>query len=294
MNRNLKPELVEGEVALVIEYDQGKAHALDVLHGTMQLIEAIDGLDKSLLMGVDTSLEPVSILNDVEHSSLKLLLARAIRAVPDDAINSLEWKKFVGALLVKGKNKLLRKLDPSPSEVQNVLVDLERDFPKIPGSTVGYCAPRVEEVMEALQGVMAARSLFHGHRVLFQTELGDIPLEDYEAPMPVESSAEVVTRKVNRGTEFFKVKSPDMLGASQWTVIRHGKQIHVSILDSSWLDAYHQRKHEVLPGDSLECEFEEQIGYDAEQNEVERRLSIIAVLGVVSPPKQVPLLPPSA
>jgi hypothetical protein len=294
MNRNLDPELVEGEVALVIQYDQGKAHALDVLHGTMQLIEAIDGLDKTLLSGVDTSLEPVSILNDVEHSSLKLLLSRAIRSVPDDAINSLEWKKFVGSLLVKGKNLLLQKLDPSPSEVQGALVTLEKDFPKIPGSTLGYCAPRVEEVIESLRWVMTARSLFRGHKVLFQTELGDISLEDHDDPKAVKSITDVVTRRIiNRGTEFFKVKSPDMLGTSQWTLIRHGKQIHVSIMDRAWLDAYHQRKYGVLPGDSLECEFEEQIGYDAEQNEVERRLSIIEVLGVVSPPKQTSLLPPS-
>ncbi|MDR3351842.1 MAG: hypothetical protein LBO00_02260 [Zoogloeaceae bacterium] len=77
MTENFLPtEIIEGEIGLIIDYRAGQTPAIDVLSGAMRFIEALDVLDKALLSSVDTSLEPVSILNDVQRSSLKFLLAR--------------------------------------------------------------------------------------------------------------------------------------------------------------------------------------------------------------------------
>ena len=91
---------------------------------------------------------------------------------------------------------------------------------------------------------------------------------------------------VNRGIEFFKVKSPDMIGASQWVVLRNNRSTRVDMLHQGWLEAYHRREHAVLPGDSLKCHFEERIQYDAAGNEIERKLFIVEVLAVITPPVQ--------
>ena len=98
MDRELKTESVEGEIALIIDYVAGESLAVDVLQGAMQLIQSLDKLDRVLLSSVDTNLEPVSILNDVQHSSLKMMLARGLRRIPDDPVKSLDWKKWVGRL----------------------------------------------------------------------------------------------------------------------------------------------------------------------------------------------------
>ncbi len=60
----------------------------------------------------------------------------------------------------------------------------------------------------------------------------------------------------------------------------------MELLHEQWLRSYHARDFSILPGDSLDCSFEESIGYDAQRNEVERRLSVIEVHAVVSPPLQ--------
>ena len=91
----------------------------------------------------------------------------------------------------------------------------------------------------------------------------------------------------NSGVEFFKVKFPDMLGVAQWTVLRNNRSIKVDMLHQGWLDAYHRREHLIMPGDSLKCRFEEQISYDINGSELERKLSIIEVLAVISPLAQV-------
>lgn len=80
MERILESQMLEGEIGLVIDYEPGKALAVDVLQAAMGMIEALDKLDAALLSSVNTSLQPVSVLNDVQHSSLKMLLARALLA----------------------------------------------------------------------------------------------------------------------------------------------------------------------------------------------------------------------
>lgn len=290
VERVLETEKVEGEISLIIDYIPGRTVAVDVLKGAMELIESLDDLDKVLLSSVDTSLEPVSILNDVQHSSLKMMLARALRKVPDDHLSSLDWKKWVGELLVKGKYILLQHIDDDAPVLQRAMERLEPEYRRAPGGLLGYTPPSVVDVRQALDRVSAARSNFPGQGVTIQTELGDVTIPDLVAAVTEALVGEPQTAVTNRGTEFFKVKAPDYLGNAQWTVLRNGRQIRVDMLHQGWLNEYHQRKITLLPGDSLECKYEETVKYDAGHNEVERHLSITEVVRVISPPVQPPLL----
>lgn len=291
MDRQLEPQFVEGEIALVIDYLPGKSEALGVLAGAMRLIESLDRLDHCLLSSIDSALEPVSILNDVQHSSLKVLLARALRKIPDEHLANLEWKKWLGDLLVSGKHKLLQKIDADAPELRKVIAELESDYQAAPGGLIGYTPPTVTDVREALDDVAKARALLPGQRVIMQTEFGDIDLVDVtpdtSAKTPVDGPQQTI---VNHGTEFFRVKAPDMLGSSQWTVLRNNRNVKVDMLHQSWLDAYHARQYSLLPGDSLQCQYEETVIYDASGNEIERKLAIIEVMRVISPPVQQKLL----
>ena len=286
MERQLEAQTVEGEIGLVIDYQPGKVLAVNVLQAAMGMIEALDKLDAVLLSSVDTALEPVSVLNDVQHSSLKMLLARALRNTPDELIGNLDWKKWVGGLLVKGKYKLLARLDADAPEIQRVLVELEPEY-KSPSNLIGYKPPTVLDVLDALDGVSKARAALPGQVVKVQTELGDIDLPEVMSAASTEiHDLEHGETVINRGIEFFKVKSPDMIGASQWVVLRNNRSTRVDMLHQGWLEAYHRREHAVLPGDSLKCHFEERIQYDAAGNEIERKLFIVEVLAVITPPVQ--------
>lgn len=290
MDRQLDSESVEGEIALVISYQPGKSEALGVLAGAMRLIESLDKLDRCLLSSVDSNLEPVSILNDVQHSSLKVLLARALRKLPDEHIATLDWKKWLGALLVKGKHKLLQKIDADAPEVRRVLSELEEDYKAAPGGLIGYTPPTVADVQDALDEVSKARASLPGQRVTVQTEFGDIELAEVfslETTPPQDGPQQTLT---NQGIEFFKVKAPDMLGAAQWQVLRNGRNMRVDMLHQQWVDAYHSRKFSILPGDSLKCRFEESVTYDASGNELARTLAVIEVLEIISPPVQQKLI----
>jgi hypothetical protein len=286
VERKLEAQTVEGEIGLVIDYEPGKVLAIDVLQSAMGMIQALDKLDAALLSSINTSLEPVSVLNDVQHSSLKMLLARALRNTPDDLIQNLDWKKWAGGLLVKGKYKLLQNLDADAPRIREILIDLEVDYHAAPVGLLGYTPPNVAEVREAMDGVMDARAALPGQRVTVQTELGDVLIPEEDATLVPTQEAGPQHSVSNSGIEFFKIKAPDMLGTAQWQVLRNGRSTRVDMLHQTWLDDYHARKHTILPGDSLKCRFEETVTYDAAGNELERQLAVIEVLEVISPPSQ--------
>lgn len=287
--RILQAEKVEGEISLVIDYVPGESVAVDVLRGAMQLIEALDQLDRVLLSSVDSSLEPVSILNDVRHSSLKMMLARALRKVPDNHLGALEWKKWVGEILVKGKYLLLDKLDADTPQIATVLHELEEDYRRAPIGLIGYTPPAVSDVRAALDGVAEARAALPGQAVTVQTELGDVRLPETMSAATNEGLGPPETAVTNKGVEFFRVKAPDLLSNAQWTVLRNNRQVRVDMLHQGWLERYHRREVDLRPGDSIECRYEETVRYDAAQNEVERRLAVVEVLRVITPGIQQPL-----
>ena len=288
--RILPTEIIEGEIALVIQYDQGRSHAVDVLQGALALIQSIDRLDHVLLSSISTSLEPVSILNDVQKSSLKILLARALKSIPDEHIKSMEWKKWLGPLLVKGKYLLLKNINADTPELARQIKQLEPDYQNAPGMLTGYLPPSVVEVRDAMDGVAKARAAFVGQTVTIQTELGDIELPE-SATTKISEEAHLVQETItNHGQELFKVKQPDLIGQSQWSVIRNGRTVKVEILHREWLAAYHARQFAILPGDSLKCAFEETVSYDAMGSEIDRRLAVIEVLNIIQPSVQAKLL----
>lgn len=285
MDRSLNIEYIEGEIALVIEYVPGESEAIAVLQGAMRLIESLDGIDHCLLSSINTSLEPVSILNDVQHSSLKILLARALKSIPDDCISNLDWRKWVGGLLVKGKYTLLKHIDSDAPEINKVLHELENEY-KSPPTLIGYSPPRLVDVQDALVRISRARAELGNCPVTIQTEFGDVVIPNTSVPEIDDELIKPSEYLTNKGREYLKVKSPDMLGNSQWTVVRGGRSIKVDMLHMAWLEHYHQGKISILPGDSLDCSFEETILYDGERNEIGRRLSVIEVFSVVRTPKQ--------
>jgi hypothetical protein len=255
-----------------------------VLTGAMRFIEALDKMDKALLSSVNTTLEPVSVLNDVQRSSLKLLLARALKSLPDDAIKNLEWKKWAGALLVKGKYRLLKRIGEDAPEIARELENLSADYANAPDAMFAYHPPRLPDILEALEDVQSARAAL-SCPVTVQTELGNVDLEALPAP-PQADLTSVESSITNHGEEIFKVKSPDMLGEAQWTVLRNNRNTRVDMLHRGFIERYHRREVSLLPGDALRCRFEETIRYDATGQEIDRKLSIVEVVDVMTPPVQ--------
>jgi len=276
-------EVVEGEIALIIHYKPGESEALEVLSGAMRLIEGLEAIDHSLLSSINTSLDPVSILNDVQHSSIKILLKRALKSIPDNELENLEWKKWIGRLLVKGKHKILSHLEADDKELNTIIADLEPDYLAAPNSTAGYHPPSVKEVRQAVHTMNIARKSLGDNEVSIQTEYGNIDVPYVDAEFTVEEITEQFEFH-SAGRGLFKVKSPDMLGNAQWKILVDGKAENVKITHQAWLDDYHGRKINIAPHDSLDADYEQVIKHDENHEVTEKTITLTYIHRVVVPP----------
>lgn len=234
MDRTLPLESVEGEIALVIDYRAGQSEAVSVLAGAMRFIESLDKLDHCLLSSIDTALEPVSILNDIQHSSLKILLARALRKVPDDAVGSLDWKKWLGALLVKGKYLLLQRLEGGDEGIRAALLSLEGDYRSAPDVMVGYTPPSVSDARDALRGVAVARAAIPDGNVLVQTDMGDVQIPRIEVSDLPEPSEEPLSNNVLKD-QVLIIESAVFKDGNQWRFSDGSASFSAAITDMNFL-----------------------------------------------------------
>jgi hypothetical protein len=87
------------------------------------------------------------------------------------------------------------------------------------------------------------------------------------------------------GRRLFKVKTPDLLGKSKWEVILDGKTESVKITHHDWVDSYHKRKFSILPHDSLEADYVQEITYSEDGEVLTKTIELTYIHDVVSPPK---------
>src|SRR5262245_59970720 len=75
------------------------------------LIDTFQDLDRRLVASVDASIEPLLMLEDIEAGSLRTWLRNQLSTVNDDVLKEGEWKKIIGAYLVKCRHIIVRWLD---------------------------------------------------------------------------------------------------------------------------------------------------------------------------------------
>ena len=234
--RNLPSELIEGEIAIIIDYPSGESEALSVLEGAMKIVASLDEIDKFLLSNIESSLEPVSILNDIEHSSLKMLLKRALRNLPDDVIKNLDWKIWVGDLLVKGKHALLKSLDNdggiNKKKADDALESLKENYDKPPGRLMGYQIPAREALEKTLLNVSKAKGSIPDCDVTIQSELGDVSIPnlenteiDYDSEIIEESDADMI----------LKIESASFKNENKWRFSDGNNSFAAKIEDEKFL-----------------------------------------------------------
>ena len=83
-----------------------------------------------------------------------------------------------------------------------------------------------------------------------------------------------------------KVRSPDLLGNSQWSVI-HDKAIRAKVEDERWLEQFQNAEIELLPGSFLHVKLRMEIMLDSNNDPIdEPKYFIVEVLSVIAPDQQ--------
>jgi hypothetical protein len=97
------PHPPKADFAIFIDFSKETERPERIFQAAEQMIRAFQRLDRALAGAIDTAIEPVLVLEDIEAGSLKIWLRDKLLHVEDQALYELDWKPLVGKYLLAAK-----------------------------------------------------------------------------------------------------------------------------------------------------------------------------------------------
>lgn len=266
------PAPPKADFGFEIDFQRGVGSASRVFAATHDFIKACEALDDELVQSIDTNIETVLVLEDIQVGSIKTWLRNSLAATEDDALKTLDWKPLVGKYLVRAKYAIIRWIDDDSAP--RSLPELRRELQSIAAETdvrhlPDYSAPAPSALVKFVRDYQGVKErLVPGDRATLLSPEGDlefnlsvnISVDDIEA-LAIAQIIEVPASEM-----ILPVKKPDYLGDSKWD-LRHGRRnISAKIEHTGWLRQFQNRQVDVRPGDALRCivRIEHLYGFDNE------------------------------
>lgn len=284
------PKDIKADFCIELTFKKGTGCPSRVFRSLSELIDTIQVIDNHLVGCIDTRIEPVLMLEDIESGSIRTWLSSVLKAMPDDAIYNLSWKKLVGSYLLKAKYYMINFLEgkttiSNTDEIKPLTSKLhqlakETEVRMLPD----YKEIQPRELLEDMQRMSDNLShLGEGDSASYITpeEKARFNLDFKLAPETVEEL--LVHETISAEAEMIlKVKKPDYLGESMWE-FRFGEHIiPVKIVDKVWLEKFQSRQIYVQPGDSIRGMVKRSDKYDADGNLTGTTYELLKVLNVIT------------
>lgn len=284
-----RPEPPKADFAFEIDFKKGEGSPSRVFSAINEFIRACERLDTELAHGIDTNIETVLVLEDIEAGSIRVWLRNALHAVEDDALKTLDWKPVIGKYLVRAKYAVIRWIDEESTpknlpalakEIQAIAA--ETDVRHLPD----YQAPAPSALLEAVKDFQSVKDrLSIGDRATYIPRDGEALEMNLSVRWDIDS---IEAMAVKETLEFpvapmiLAVKKPDYLGDSKWE-LRHGKRtIAAKIEDKEWLKRFQGRQVDVRPGDALKCDVKIEHLYGHDNELLAERYTIVRVNEVLA------------
>ena len=293
-----RPKVPAADFAFYVDFRKGEGPASRVFAATHQFIRACEQVDRALLTSIDSSIETVLVMEDIEAASLKTWLRTVLTVADDQALKSLDWKPAVGKYLVRAKYMILRWIedDETPRDLSGLRNNIQQlakesdvrylpDYPPVNSKSLISAVTGLQEVKSHLaEGDKASVDVPGEGEVEFNLSLR-IPLESLEE-LAVSNTE---THTVN--SLYLIVKKPDYLGESMWEFRLGNRAIRAKLEDKDWLNAFQNRVVDVRPGDALDCTVRVVMMYDHDNELLSERHFVERVRKVLeNREEQLPLL----
>jgi hypothetical protein len=293
----------EGVFCVKIDYRPGTPDPSRVFRAMSDMVTSLGEFDEALAESIGADIRTTVLLEDIDTGSLRVWLRNVVESVDDDALKELDWKKGVGAYLVKGKRVILRVLDGKKTisnrdEVREVQAELGQlalttQITALPT----YSPVPSEKILRAAQDVAAAAShLAPEDRVVYVSDQGEVPI-NRDFTISSEAVENLLTREVltSEIVMILKVKKPDYLGSSMWEFRFEDRGLTAKIAHVEWLASFQARHVDVRPGDSIRARVVVEVKYGFDSEVVATHHTITKVIEVIPghPPPQISLLPSS-
>jgi len=291
---------LRADFGIEVDFKRGSEAPSRVFRTISELIEAFDTFDRDLIHSIDVKIEPVMLLEDIESGSVRTWLTYLLRGTDDEALKNLDWKKAVGAYLVKAKYRAIKFLeDKTQISNRSEIKELERDLLELAQETeVKHIPtyspiprPKLIENLDILSS--AAHHLTEGDKLFYTSPDGKIPFNLTFNIVP-DAIEDLLTKEVITSTleMILNVKKPDYLGESMWELKHEQKTVQVKILDTDWLYRFQNRDVDIRPGDSIRAMVKVKTSYDYDNEVINVHYTVEKVIEILpyNPSEQMKLI----
>jgi hypothetical protein len=257
-----------GDIEIKIDFKEDEGSPARVFDIAAGIIRAFEDIDRALIDTIDSSISTELILEDVEKSSLRVVLTNMLKAVDDGALHDLDWRKQVGKYLVKGKYAAIEWLDKEPGaeriedlteRLRNIAV--ETDVRRLP-DYAPISPTRLAQPLDEFQRIKRQFRPGEGLLVTLGKEEYSVNLKSDWLPSEHIEEARTAQDLSNDVDMVVTIRKPDMLGKTMWQ-FKHGKKsLSAMVSDEAWLKEFHEGKHPVVPGDALRVRARIESQYD--------------------------------
>ena len=94
---------IKADFRIKIDFDKSTPQPSRVFRAMSDLIDSFECFDKDLIRSIDTKIDTVLLLEDIETGSLVAWLVSKLESTDDEVLKSGDWKKVLGAFLLKSK-----------------------------------------------------------------------------------------------------------------------------------------------------------------------------------------------
>jgi hypothetical protein len=253
------------------------------------LIDSFQEIDGFLAGSIATGLKPSTLLEDIQSGSLRVWLRNVLESVDDESLKSGDWKKVVGAFLVKAKRIMVnwtegRTTVTAEAEIMELRQELldaaaQTDVLRIPT----YTPIPSNEVVRSIQLIAdAIKFLGEGDSVSY---LSSEPTIDFNGSFHVvpDELADLLVREVieSQVPMILVIKRPDFLGDSRWE-FRHDRRVfEARISDSVWLTEFRGGTVIIHPGDALRSVVRSTVRYGFDGEVVDSQHEVVRVEEVI-------------
>lgn len=283
MTTGLRADSYVLEIRLASE--GGVARSLQVLS---KLTAALESMDNHLVVSANALVDTVLTIEAIEYGSIRLRLASFLKSIDDEGLKELDFKKVIGAYLVKAKHQVVKLLEGKPSMNQLQVVEVQAQLLDAARSTgidhlPTYTPPSVKQIagdIEAMQQALEPLEL--EDRVTYISTKGRATFNQ-GLRMPTGTLENLLTKEtlISHSEMILQVKKMDLLGDSQWEFRHAGKSINARICDYDWLQRFRARQEPVLAGDSLRAVMEMAVSYGIDNDVIKTRYIVTRVIEVL-------------
>lgn len=277
------------DFCIVIDFKKDSENPTRIFQTMTELINSFQEFDSSILKGIDTKLEPVLILEDIERGSLKTILSNKLKGIPDEVLKSGDWKQVLGHYLVKAKFILINNLEGKThitdgeliNNIQKELVEEAENtdvklFPHYHPIPIPHLISTIDKVNKSL------KHLNCDDKAVISSESG-VATFNLELDFTATEIEDLLTKEeiANESIMILKVKKPDYLGTSMWDFKFGEKSISAKIIHESWLVKFQHRKIDIRPGDSIKAKVNIIVKYGHDNSLIGQTYEILEVIEIL-------------